>query len=66
MIDVKTTITSFFIFNSNLGPKEGEVSKIIIYFQLFTNRNYSKNCNKIYIVLGIKSDIIFPSLTYKP
>lgn len=26
MIDVKNKINSFFIFNSNFGPKEGEVS----------------------------------------
>lgn len=32
MIDVHTKVHSFFIFNSNFGPKEGEELKRIIYF----------------------------------
>ncbi|KAM3965217.1 vacuolar fusion protein CCZ1 [Aphomia sociella] len=32
MIDIKTKISSFFIFNSNYGPKEGEELKRILFF----------------------------------
>ncbi|XP_059052307.1 vacuolar fusion protein CCZ1 homolog isoform X2 [Achroia grisella] len=32
MIDIKTKISSFFIFNSNLGPKEGEELKRILFY----------------------------------
>ncbi|KAJ0176583.1 hypothetical protein K1T71_007762 [Dendrolimus kikuchii] len=32
MIDVKSRISSFFIFNSNFGPKEGEELKRILFF----------------------------------
>ncbi|CAH0398316.1 unnamed protein product [Chilo suppressalis] len=32
MIDVKTKITSFFIFNSSFGPKEGEELKRVLFF----------------------------------
>ncbi|XP_049873224.1 vacuolar fusion protein CCZ1 homolog isoform X2 [Pectinophora gossypiella] len=32
MIDVKAKISSFFIFNSNFGPREGEESKRILFF----------------------------------
>ncbi|KAJ2949148.1 hypothetical protein O0L34_g6088 [Tuta absoluta] len=32
MIDAKSKINSFFIFNSSFGPREGEESKRILYF----------------------------------
>ncbi|XP_072949300.1 vacuolar fusion protein CCZ1 homolog [Epargyreus clarus] len=32
MIDVKTKINSFFIFNSNFGPKEGDELKRILFY----------------------------------
>lgn len=46
MIDPQAKINYFFIFNSNFGPKEGEV--IFIFFFLLIDAIFLNHINKLY------------------